>query len=1574
MSSSSTHPLLAKSRALHVEHLEERLTPATSVVTYHHDLQLTGQNLTETVLTPANVNADEFGKLRSIPVNGQVYAQPLYVADLIFTSGTTQTVRDVVYTATMGNDVYAIDSNSGDILWQRSFVNPAQGITTVPQADVVTEDIQPEIGILSTPTIDLASSTIYVVARTKEMRGNDPHFVQTLHALDLRTGENKLGGPEVIADTIFKNGVYTYVSGPFVNGTGGDSVNGRVTYNALRQNQRSALVIHQDTVWVLAASHGDNGPYHGWILGYDKANLELKAVFNSTPNGGQAGIWMGGAGLSVDPEGFMYVATSNGDFSNELDQLDAQGFPINGNYATSILKLTLDPTTTVNNQNLNGWGIKVVDYFTPFDQAQQSLTDLNLGSSGVTILPDSVGSAQHQRLLVAGGKNGKIYLVDRDNMGKFNPNADSSVQTLVDKVNGLMSTPAYYGGTLYVVGSYTDVGKQFRIQNGLIDPTPETTTPQSFLFPGSTPTISASGSENAIVWNLDRGTRQLRAYRADNYAEQLWNSNQAPNERDVLRNGVVKFTTPTVADGKVFVGSDGSLEIFGLFSNPTTLPLAPEDLTATPLSNSQIRIRWIDQSNNEQNFIVESSSNGSAFSTLANLPANTTEYIVSSLQPQTNYSFRVKAVNRLGSSAFSNVASTTTPTNSTGGFSFSSGFANQGGLLSLNGSSQIVGNRLQLTSNSTELRASAYFASPVAIERFSSQFLLQIAPANANAGDGMTFVIHGGPPTAIGTSGGGLGYGTRAFDDTPGIQNSLAIKFDIAPNSTEGFSSTGLYLNGAAPTIPAIDLSPNRIFLGSGRTILVTVTYDNATLTVQIQDPTTGAFASQSYSNVNIASIVGGPTAYIGFTAATGNGTAQQEILNWVYSPLIGQSTPRDLSSIAGPNRIELRWSSVPTATSYNIYRSTSSNTQSNIPYITGVTTNSFVDQPLGNGQTYYYKVSAVGIQGESTRSAETSATTLSFPATPSNQFASEVGTTTLRLNWQENADNESGIRILRRDGFVGTYVNIVELPPNSTTYLDTNLTPGQNYSYHIQAINPLGFADFAGVFIQTLSAAPTNVNAVAVSPTSTVVTWNPSFGATSYDLYRSSSPLITSIVPYAQGITTTSFTDNSVTPGATFYYRVLAVNASGTGPFSPLAGIGLPFSVGSFNQGIWQVDSNNNANLDLNDFSIPFGIAGDVPLWGDWTGTGRERLGVFRRGAWFLDTNGQTGWQGSDTGLLFGIATDLPTPGDWNGDGRADLGVFRNGTWFLDTNGVAGWQGNDTVISFGSANDIPVVGDWNGDGRDEIGTVRGAQWFLDTNGVRGWQGNDTSINFGVGRPTDTPVVGDWNGDGRDEIGVYRTSGQWFLDANGVPGWQSEDLVLAYNIGAASPIVRRGIFSQPLRASAIGPLASSTPDHSDLESTVASAIGLWQGSGVPASTTNTWKSGRISFVDLPDDLLGVALSDRILLDRDAAGWGWFVDPTPTSDEEFKDGKGIEEQARVGIDLLSVVLHELGHAFGWVDDAGSDSDVMGHVDAGSPTTSRGIGRCHSESLERFQCGGRDEKPSIDSGKIMAQSPR
>ena len=411
-----------------LEELEHRLTPSVSLLTYHNDYSSSGENLSETALTPANVNSTSFGKLFSTPVDGQVYAQPLYVPGVAITVGPIVGAHNVTYVATEHDSVYAIDADSGQVLWRDNFINPAAGVTTVTSDDVDSNDVSPEMGITSTPVIDPTTNTLYVVANTEEVIGGNRHYIYRLHALDLGSGDEKFGGPAVIADTIWNGGNnFTYVSGPSVDGTGDGSVNGVLTFNVLRQLQRPALTLCNDTIFIGFGAHGTSTPYHGWLLGYNAQTLQPNAVFCTTPNGFNGGIWQGGGRIDVDAQGYLYIETGNGDFDTTLD---ANGFPVNGDYGDSFLKLAIDPTTSPTNQDVNGWGLKVVDYFTPSNQQTLYTEDLDLGSGGPLLLPDSVGSAAHPHLMVGGGKIGTIYLIDTDNMGKYNPTADQIVQEL----------------------------------------------------------------------------------------------------------------------------------------------------------------------------------------------------------------------------------------------------------------------------------------------------------------------------------------------------------------------------------------------------------------------------------------------------------------------------------------------------------------------------------------------------------------------------------------------------------------------------------------------------------------------------------------------------------------------------------------------------------------------------------------------------------------------------------------------------------------------------------------------------------------------------------------------------------------------------------------------------------------------------------------------------------------------------------------------------------------------------------------------------------------------------------------
>ena len=505
-----------------------------AVTTQHNDNSRTGQNLGETVLTPANVNVTTFGKLFSQTVDGYVYAQPLYLPNLAIAGKGT---HNVVFIATEHDSLYAFDadSNTGSNaspLWQVSFIDPPKGITTVSNGDVSCSDLVPEIGITGTPVIDSTTATLYLVAKTKE----NGKFFQRLHAIDVTTGAEKFGGPITIQAR--------------VPGTGDGSHNGIVSFNPLRHGQRPGLLLQNGNIYISWASHCDVGPYHGWIMSYNAQTLAQTGVYNSTANGGLGGFWAGGSGIASDSASNLFVATGNGTFDATSGGRDL---------GDSIIKL--GPPVSKR--------IKAVDYFTPFDQQSLNAFDLDLGSGGVLLLPDQSGS--HPHLLVQVGKEGTIYLVDRDKMGHFNPNSNSQiVQSLDTAVGGLWAMPGWWNNNLYFGGT-GDYLKQFTFNQatGLISTQPIAESGTFFGYPGPTPSISANGNSNGIVWALqtddyDTGQATLHAYDALNVATELYNSQQ-----NAARDGAgiaVKFTVPTVANGKVYVPAQATLSVYGLLA------------------------------------------------------------------------------------------------------------------------------------------------------------------------------------------------------------------------------------------------------------------------------------------------------------------------------------------------------------------------------------------------------------------------------------------------------------------------------------------------------------------------------------------------------------------------------------------------------------------------------------------------------------------------------------------------------------------------------------------------------------------------------------------------------------------------------------------------------------------------------------------------------------------------------------------------------------------------------------------------------------------------------------------------
>lgn len=501
---------------------------AIDVLTYHNDVARTGQNLLETTLTPATVSPSTFGRVFTRIVDGFVYAQPLIVSGLAIPGKGT---FDVVFVATENDSVYAFDA-SGAVrkrLWKRRLTVPKSGGRAVKSREVGCEDLVPKIGVTSTPVIDLTSGTLYVVAKTKE-RGTG-NFVQRLHALDLATGAEKLGGPVVITAS--------------VPGGGDGSVGGMIAFDPLRQHQRSSLALVNGVVYISSAAHCDIGPYHGWIIGYDASTLSRVTAFVTTPDGGLGGVWQSGAAPAADAAGNLYVETGNGTF-------DAQN---GGNdYGDSLLELG---TTG---------GLSVADYFTPFNENDLNAADIDFGSGAPLLLPDQPGA--HPHLAVACGKEGTIYVVDRDDMGHFHAGDDTQiVQSLPGAVGGTWSMPAYWNDTVFYSGA-GDVLKAFALSGGLLSTTPVAQSSDFFGFPGATPSISANGASDGVVWTLqtdgyaDGRPAVLHAYAAADVSQALYSSDQ--NGRHDRPGKAVKFAVPTIANGKVYVGGQKRLAVYGL--------------------------------------------------------------------------------------------------------------------------------------------------------------------------------------------------------------------------------------------------------------------------------------------------------------------------------------------------------------------------------------------------------------------------------------------------------------------------------------------------------------------------------------------------------------------------------------------------------------------------------------------------------------------------------------------------------------------------------------------------------------------------------------------------------------------------------------------------------------------------------------------------------------------------------------------------------------------------------------------------------------------------------------------------
>jgi len=895
----------------------------TSILTQHYDTGRTGQNTGETVLNPTNVNSTTFGKLFTLTVDGYVYAQPLFVPTLVIPGNGT---HNVLYVATEHDGLYAFDADTGTQLWYVTFL--INGATTVSTSDVGgTQDINPEMGITGTPTIDPTTNTLYVIVNTVES-GN---IIYRLHAIDITTGAEKLGGPVLITAS--------------VPGTAPDGNGTTVPFNPQWANQRPGLLLLNGFLYAGFSSHGDNGPWHGWLFGFNKTTLAQTGVWCTSPNGKGNGIWGAGSGLAADAAGNIYVSTGNGDYTVETP---APPPSTTIDFGDSIVRVGLT----------NGVPVPT-DYFTPWNQGSLDNADEDLGSGGVLVIPDQTTSP-FIHILIQSGKQGEVYVVNRDKMtsdGSHYCNGCTSDPEIIQSISsgaGLWSMPAYWNGQIYLWGNGGSL-EAYSLTNDMLSKSPTSKSAETSQFPGSTPVVSSNGTTNGVVWAVESdaytssGPAILRAYNATNVSNLLYGSNLTSG-RDTL-GPAVKFVVPVVTNGKVYVGTQKQVDVFGLLSGESQA-VAPVFSPVGGFYGAGIQVTMSSTSPNASIYYTTDGSTPTSGSTLYSgvltVPETTTfnaiaisegflqsavstaTYTIQDLAAPPDVSPSAGTYTSAQSVQLSDTSPTPTiyyttdgtmPTHSSKQYTtpisvtstttitaiasspglsdspavkatftispgattinFGMGFSMLG-CMQLNGSTDLDDSRLQLTNGAENEAGSAFCTTPVNITNFTTDFTFQLSDAMA---DGITFTIQNSSAgaKALGPTGGGLGYGPDSTGGAPGISNSVAVKYDLYNNAGEGEDSTGLYTNGASPTVPATDMTSSGVILNSGDTMAVHITYDGSILAMTITDSSVNKTFRTSWP-INIPQTIGGNIAFVGFTGGTGGLTASQKIETWTFA------------------------------------------------------------------------------------------------------------------------------------------------------------------------------------------------------------------------------------------------------------------------------------------------------------------------------------------------------------------------------------------------------------------------------------------------------------------------------------------------------------------------------------------------------------------------------------------------------------------------------------------------------------------------------------------------------------------
>ena len=1103
----------------------------TDVLMSHVDLGRTGQTLNEPTLTTQTVNSTSFGKVYSFPVDGYVYAQPLVKANLTIPGkGTFNTV----FVATENSSVYAIDADSGTPIWHHSFINPAAGLTprVTSGSSSAEENIQPQVSITSTPVIDPVGGTLYVVAET--VQSGSPAYYW-LHALDITTGADKVAPAQILASI----------------GTGAAPL----SINAGGSQQRTGLVYLNGVVYVGFGSSADRYPWVGWLVGYNGTTLAQVTVFCASQTGSSgAGVWMSGEAPPVDSNGNLFISTGNGTFSPSSDWADA------------FLRLS---TTG---------GLAVADYFAPFNQAVLGAADLDMASSGPIILPDGVGSAAHPNLLLGTDKDGEIYLIDRNNMGQFNgsyTNPNSQIvqwipgqigsisfnpsSTSLPYVANTYSTPSYWQNRVYFCG-VNDNCKSFALTNGLLSTTPTSRAPTAFGSPGAQPVVSAANSSatSAIMW-VDEPTSAssvLHAYDATNLATELYNSNQAPNNRDTGA-GTISFAVPTVANGKVFVGTQTTLDVYGILAT-SPQRLAVPSFTPAPSSYVGTQSVTINSTPGTTVYYTLDGTTPTLSSAVYASPltvSNTTTlqaiavqkgYLTSSLASGT-YSISPAPIISYVQSAYSPQAFTVTSLSAQ-----YSGPQHQGDLNVVaigwwgGGSTVTVKSVTDSGGNTYELAVG-----PTFITGYAGQAIYYAPNINSSSANTVTVTFSGSPavfPDMRIAEYAGLAI-TNVIDATAGASGrSVTASSGIA---TTSFSND--LLVGA-------DFTNTGTEVGIGFTQRVLSVPDSNILEDRIVSAT-GSYAATA----EIMSPFNSPGSWImqlvAFKGASGTS-----------APLV-PTAPTGLTAAAtGPTGITLSWSAATepggSIAQYLIERCQGAGC-STFAQVGMTTTTVYTDSGLNGSTSYTYRVrakDAAGNTGPYTNTAS-AVTTASTPSAPAGLVATSTNSTQVNLSWSgaTEAGGTLAQYLIERCQGAGCSSFTQIGTATGLTYTDTGLSASTTYSYRVRAkdaagnTGPYSNVASASTLAPTISA-PAGLTATSIGPSQAQLSWTaatePGGTIQQYLVERCQGAGCSTFtqIGTATGVT---YADAGLTGSTTYSYRVRAKDAAGnTGPYSNIASV----------------------------------------------------------------------------------------------------------------------------------------------------------------------------------------------------------------------------------------------------------------------------------------------------------------------------------------------------------------------------------------------------------------------------------